>query len=97
MSTSRPLILKKLINTLLKEIGDHLDYLAQRWEDERGFEPFAEYEKSMADALPKGYTYLRGTEQPFSFRVKHNETGAIITLKCLGSSIKASAVMSVAK
>lgn len=58
------------ITTLLDAVSERVGYLHGRWQDEREYEDFAEYEKAMRAVVPAGYTLLRATKRPFGFHFR---------------------------
>lgn len=46
---------------------DKLMYLKYRWDDEKEYEDWADYEKSMAAILPKNWSFVKGIKRPFGF------------------------------
>lgn len=44
-----------------------LDELYQRWQDEREYEDWKDYEKRMAKMPGAGFTFKRATKRPFGF------------------------------
>ena len=67
--------IRKLVND--GALGNHLVYLSLRWKDEKDYEDFADYTKSMADAVTKvigEITKPEGTKRPFGLKfTKDNE------------------------
>lgn len=59
---------KAKIDALYKSAADTLGYLYNRWQDEREYEDFADYENEMRKLLPAGFVFWRGTKRPFGFR-----------------------------
>jgi hypothetical protein len=63
------------------EAAEKLGYLWSRWQDEKEYEPFTEYEKVMkqlldgaaASSLTPGtqLEFVKGTKRPFGFQCKH--------------------------
>lgn len=49
---------RNLAKRFLDQHGEHLAYLRDRWQDEKEYEPWADYEKSMRDRFV-GYVILR--------------------------------------
>jgi len=54
---------------------DTLGNLYGRWQDEKEFEDFAEYEKVMKKGVGEGCQFVKGTKRPFGFVVKITHQG----------------------
>lgn len=47
------------------KFAEHVAYLRERWRDEKEYENFDEYRKSVSKNIPAGYQYLSMTSRPF--------------------------------
>lgn len=56
---------EKISQLLLDKVEDMLDYLYERWQDEKEYEDFSDYEKVMRDAVGDGF--IKATKRPFGF------------------------------
>lgn len=55
----------------LRAIKDTLDYLECRWQDEREYEDFAEYQKVLKTKIEEqGYAFVKATKRPFGVVAK---------------------------
>ena len=54
----------KLISEMFHGLSDNLAYLAMRWNDEKEYEDFAEYEKIIRASVPSTFTVLKCIKSP---------------------------------
>jgi hypothetical protein len=53
----------------------YMTALADRWEDEREYEDWADYVKALTvKVIEQGFTHIRITKRPFGFRAQHPST-----------------------
>ena len=64
---------------LFPAIAEHLVYLAMRWNDEKEYEDFNDYEASVQHRLPAGFTMIKMTKKPFGFHF--NISGDVATYR----------------
>lgn len=78
---------KKLLND--EELLDHLLMLKYRWDDEKEYEDFADYETSIKNAISKyDVKFLQATKRPFGFKIIDNYIELHFSLKFMGDSVK---------
>jgi len=53
---------------------DRLQYLHDRWQDERAYEPWADYVEAMRKLAPAETEFVKATKRPFGFEV-HTKRG----------------------
>ena len=63
-------ILQINIENLVKQTQTLMANLYERWQDEKEYEDFADYEKVIKEAVDKigGITFIKGTKRPFGFQ-----------------------------
>lgn len=86
---------KKVISFLKTEANAHrLDYLHSRWQDEKEYEDWADYEKEM-EKLWDGDGFIKGTKRPLGFKIKDNVKNRVfhITLKVAKKNISMQATV----
>lgn len=77
MNTSVAAIRKNADATLIK-LAPLFDRLARRWSDEKEYEDIKDYEKVIADKLPKEIKIAKMTKRPFGFEFTvGNERGIV--------------------
>jgi len=59
---------KPLDKDVLAKAAHFLSYLSDRWQDEIGYEDFAQYQTAIAKRLPVGSTKIKLTKFPFEVR-----------------------------
>ena len=62
----------------LRKYSDHVGYLRDRWQDEKEYEDWSEYEQSAKSNLPEECGFLRIKKRPFvvEFLLPEGETFA---------------------
>ena len=80
-ATERENISKVLNNT--KNI-EHFNYLYDRWQDEKQYEDFNDYIKSMMTVMPEGATLVKGSKRPFGVTINYGGQKVEIALKHRG-------------
>jgi len=71
-----------LINRHFHNLADRFGYLFTRWQDERGYEPWEDYAKAMADSLPPGFQFVKATKRPFGCQFRLDiEPGKLYAFK----------------
>ena len=64
--------------------GDKIAYLYSRWEDEKEYEDWAEYEEVLRKLTPVWAKFVKGLKRPFGFRLDYGDIQADITMKADG-------------
>lgn len=78
-------IIDRMVNN--KRLAQSMYGLRQRWEDEKEYEDWAEYEKVLKGwAEAWGCEFVKGTKRPFGMKVKHNEAQLHYKLKLAAKS-----------
>lgn len=62
--------LKKVYGNKIKPHLNYLIYLRERWEDEKDYEDFADYEKAVREKVKLNITKI--TKRPFGFHFRLN-------------------------
>lgn len=70
--------LNQFINDPVK--SDRLGYLWSRWQDEKEYEDFGEYEKVLRTLVPEGFTFVKSSKRPFGMRVSYSGIHAVVTV-----------------
>lgn len=74
----------KMLNDM--ELLEHLDYLKQRWNEEKMYEDYSDYETSISKAFAKrGATLIKGTKAPWGAHVKVGTEKVAIYIKYKGN------------
>ena len=68
------------------KLGETLETLAERWQDERGYEDISEYGKVIQQYLPEGFVLIKMNKQPFGFTFKIG-TEAVYGMFCNAKSL----------
>ena len=63
---------------------EHFDYLYYRWQDEKQYEDFNDYVKSMMTVMPEGATLIKGSKRPFGVTINYGGQKVEITIKHKG-------------
>jgi len=74
---------EKIVND--RKILNTLNNLSARWQDEKEFEDWKEYEKAMSQLT--NYKFKKGTKRPFGFVIEVDKTNVAIQLKKRGNSV----------
>jgi len=83
-------VLKEVDNILNDEkIAGELLCLYDRWQDEKEYEDWADYEKVMKKLI--NHTFVKGTKRPFGFIIKIGESKASFFVKLKGKQVTFSA------
>ena len=77
-ATERENISKVLNNTKCIE---HFNNLYYRWQDEKQYEDFNDYVKSMMRVMPEGATLIKGSKRPFGVTFNYGGQKIEIALK----------------
>ena len=56
-------------------ILDRLEYLHDRWQDEKEYEDWNDYVDAMQKLTPTSTTFMKATKRPFGFEVKTDGGG----------------------
>ena len=59
---------------------EKIENLHQRWQDEREYEDWTDYENVMKD-MWNGEEFIKGTKRPLGFKVKDSKKGCIYHIK----------------
>lgn len=59
-----------IINSMFKSVEDPLTNLYVRWQNEKQYEDFADYEKAVKELIPPGITMTKMCKSPFGFKFK---------------------------
>jgi uncharacterized phage protein gp47/JayE len=67
----------QIANSAAKQLQERLCYLYGRWQDEKEYEDWADYEKAMRDAAARvdGIKVIKISKRPFGFQFSVNEKG----------------------
>lgn len=84
-------------NKIIKLVKDskfakHMEYLYSRWQDERKYEDWKEYEDSMKKQIEKvKLQFIKGNKRPFGCIVTDGESKITISLKFKGNNFSINA------
>jgi hypothetical protein len=77
---------QNVINVLNnRQVLEHFLYLYERWQDEKEYEDFNDYAKSMMQSMPNGATLIKGTKRPFGVVINYGSNKVHISLKLRGN------------
>jgi len=65
-------MIPRAVSDWIKKNIDTLEYLYDRWQDEKKYEDFNEYIKTMQSKLHNDFKFIKMTKQPFQINFKFN-------------------------
>jgi hypothetical protein len=77
-------------DTDIQELANQLAYLYDRWQDERGYEDFADYRTAAAKyVVAVGGTFVKLDKQPFALHFQYSEANKVYDgqLHCTSTDI----------
>lgn len=83
-----------VLGRVMNSSADRLGYLWSRWQDEKEYENFGDYEaemKKLASAHPE-IEFIRAGKRPFGFTARYRELSVNIVFSVTGSGVKYKAV-----
>jgi len=68
-----------LVMKQVEELTEHFNYLADRWENEKEYEDFKDYDRYIKEKMPEGYEVKEFTSSPFVLKVEYKDKKITLT------------------